>query len=116
MPAVGGCAAAAPAETAKDAVGAPAAAAAAAAPGNRRVEDLLGGSGGDHVAAVTDLDRSEAIGGSEDLKSASAELLRVFPVEADGAEMAAAATAARPRKTVESSFGQRTSIYRGVTR
>ncbi|CAA7409359.1 unnamed protein product [Spirodela intermedia] len=83
MPASGGCSAATPAERAKDGEGAPAA-----------------GSGGDQIAAVSDMNRGEAI-------------LRVSPVEAYGGEVPAAA---RSRKTVESSFGQRTSIYRGVTR
>lgn len=88
-----------------------------------KLEDFLGGRGGERAARISgngaEPDTGAGIYDSE-LKTIAAGLLQDFSPdhqEADGRNKgpATAVAPAEPKKAVDS-FGQRTSIYRGVTR
>ncbi|URE38461.1 AP2 [Musa troglodytarum] len=81
-----------------------------------KLEDFLGGPMGRYSDAEDAACPAEGVYDS-DLKTIAAGLLRGLPVEQQ--ELRSAKEAAPPvesRKITADSFGQRTSIYRGVTR
>ncbi|RVW59528.1 AP2-like ethylene-responsive transcription factor AIL5 [Vitis vinifera] len=90
--------------------------------GGPKLEDFLGGGGGgagaglDQFSAKTPAGLSDAEIYESELKTIAASFLRGFSSEQSEAQKQLALTPEpSPKKSVDT-FGQRTSIYRGVTR
>ncbi|OAY69699.1 AP2-like ethylene-responsive transcription factor AIL5 [Ananas comosus] len=81
-----------------------------------KLADFLGGGGGGGAPPLA-AEEEMSCGGEGELGSIAAGFLRGFATAEPPSSASAAAAAAEPRRVAEeSTFGQRTSIYRGVTR
>ncbi|XP_057787122.1 AP2-like ethylene-responsive transcription factor AIL5 isoform X2 [Salvia miltiorrhiza] len=83
--------------------------------GGPKLEDFLGSSGGAAVAQFDGMPEMEIYDDSE-LKTIAASFLRGFSTEQTNTNLQKQTAAAPPPKKAVETFGQRTSIFRGVTR